>query len=144
MGKRRQMGLKGVSEKKFDVYKADFDKLDKDCNGALECAEIEEMLKGQLTEEQAAGVDLKALVETIDLNQDGKISLYEYIAWVHKGQWKLIKNMKKHKEQVARHIEEEYTKAQATVPEEAQKKMAEALTLLGQAGFREKIKGWFE
>ena len=43
----------------------------------------------------------------IDRNSDGKISLYEYIAWVHKGLWTLIPNAKARRALVIGLIEEE-------------------------------------
>jgi len=62
----------------LEIYKKDFNKFDKNSNGALEGEELKEMAKFQLGS-SATEEKVNALVAEMDKNADGKVVLEEYL-----------------------------------------------------------------
>ena len=75
--------------------------------GALEDAAIVTMISKQSNGNRPDDKLVASLLQQIGRNSDGKISLYEYIAWVFRGRWTLIPNAKARKASVMALIDEE-------------------------------------
>ena len=63
--------MAGLSIKKYQVYKADFDEFDTDQSGALEPSEIAALLTKQMGSEPTKEM-VEKFISDCDLNQDGK------------------------------------------------------------------------
>jgi len=68
-----------ITPKQQAVYKADFEKFDKNNNNALDGEELTEMAKFQLNDPDALQSDIDALIRKMDKNEDGKVELVEYM-----------------------------------------------------------------
>jgi len=67
-----------ISSAQFDVYAADFAAFDKDGSGALEKAEVAQLLEKQLGSKPDDAA-VQTFLGELDTNEDGKVSLPEYL-----------------------------------------------------------------
>ena len=77
--------MKVITRKEFAVYRDDFTAFDCDGNGALDQDEIMALMERQCGHKlsEAEARQAKSFLRTVDLNRDGRVSLHEYLCFVH-------------------------------------------------------------
>jgi len=70
--------ITALTKQEYDIYKSDFDLIDKDRDGAISDEEVTEMLKQQLQRDPTTA-EVKCFIAGFDRDQDGKISFEEYM-----------------------------------------------------------------
>ena len=73
-----------IPEVEYNIYKNDFDQFDTNGNGSLDKAELKDMLKLQSGYEPT-DIQVNAMMMSMDFNDDGRVTLKEYIRAVFGG-----------------------------------------------------------
>jgi len=82
------LGPVGPSWEEYEVLRQDFYALDTNRDGSLDTKEVTELMSAQLGR-KATKREVKAFVKNMDLNSDGKVSLFEYITNMYGPGWVL-------------------------------------------------------
>jgi len=77
-----------ITANEFGVYLEDFNNADANGNGALDPEEIRLLLTHQLGQEPTEN-ECAAFIASVDQNEDGRVSLFEYIREMVGGSWTL-------------------------------------------------------